>query len=128
MRFYNRPHTYYCGIDLHVKTMHVCVVDGAGQVLVHRNVPSTPAASVSRRSRLNRCWVPPPPRGRASAGHEDGTEEDGTEEDRVDSRAMPCGRASSYLDDRTEKICALDRGRADRGSAVFSRAVAPRAH
>jgi transposase len=44
MRFYNRPHTYYCGIDLHVKTMYVCILDGAGQVLVHRNVPSTPAA------------------------------------------------------------------------------------
>ena len=35
---------YYCGIDLHVKTMYVCILDGAGQVLVHRNVPSTPAA------------------------------------------------------------------------------------
>lgn len=44
MRFYNRPHTYYCGIDLHVKTMYVCILDGAGQVLVHRHVPSTPAA------------------------------------------------------------------------------------
>ncbi len=44
MRFYNRPHTYYCGIDLHVKTMYVCILDGTGQVLVHRNVPSTPVA------------------------------------------------------------------------------------
>jgi transposase len=44
MRFYNRPHTHYCGIDLHVKTMYVCILDGAGQVLVHRNVPSTPEA------------------------------------------------------------------------------------
>jgi len=44
MRFYNRPHQYYCGIDLHVKTMYVCILDGAGQVLVHRNVPSTPTA------------------------------------------------------------------------------------
>ena len=44
MRFYNRQHTYYCGIDLHVKTMLVCILDGAGQVLVHRNIPSTPAA------------------------------------------------------------------------------------
>ena len=44
MRFYNRPHPYYCGIDLHVKTMYVCILDGAGQVLVHRNVASTPAA------------------------------------------------------------------------------------
>jgi transposase len=44
MRFYNHQHQYYCGIDLHVKTMYVCIVDAAGQVLVHRNVPSTPAA------------------------------------------------------------------------------------
>jgi len=44
MRFYNRQHTYYCGIDLHVKTMYVCILDGTGQVLVHRNVPSTPTA------------------------------------------------------------------------------------
>ena len=44
MRFYNRQHTYYCGIDLHVKTMYVCILDGTGQVVVHRNVPSTPAA------------------------------------------------------------------------------------
>jgi hypothetical protein len=44
MRFYNRRHQYYCGIDLHVKTMYVCIVDATGQVLVHRNVPSTPTA------------------------------------------------------------------------------------
>jgi transposase len=44
MRFYNRPHQYYCGIDLHVKTMYVCILDAGGQVLVHRNVASTPLA------------------------------------------------------------------------------------
>jgi transposase len=44
MRFYNGQHQYYCGIDLHVKTMYLCILDGTGQVLVHRNVPSTPAA------------------------------------------------------------------------------------
>ena len=44
MRFYNRQHRHYCGIDLHVKTMYVCILDAAGQVLVHRNMPSTPAA------------------------------------------------------------------------------------
>jgi transposase len=44
MRFYNRQHQYYCGIDLHVKTMYVCILDGSGQVLVHRNVASTPAS------------------------------------------------------------------------------------
>lgn len=44
MRFYNRQHRHYCGIDLHVKTMYVCILDATGQVLVHRNVPSTPTA------------------------------------------------------------------------------------
>jgi transposase len=44
MRFYNQQHRHYCGIDLHVKTMYVCILDSAGQVLVHRNVPSTPEA------------------------------------------------------------------------------------
>src|SRR5438270_654539 len=44
MRFYNRQHRHYCGIDLHVKTMYVCILDAAGQVLVHRNVQSSPEA------------------------------------------------------------------------------------
>ena len=44
MRFYNRQHRYYCGIDLHVKTMYVCILDATGQVLVHRNVKSNPEA------------------------------------------------------------------------------------
>jgi transposase len=44
MRFYNRQHRHYCGIDLHVKTMYLCILDSAGQVLVHRNVKSTPEA------------------------------------------------------------------------------------
>ena len=44
MRFDNRQHRHYCGIDLHVKTMYICVLDTAGRVLVHRNVKSTPEA------------------------------------------------------------------------------------
>jgi hypothetical protein len=44
MRFYNRQHRHYCGIDLHVKTMYVCILDTTGQTLAHRNVPSTPEA------------------------------------------------------------------------------------
>jgi hypothetical protein len=44
MRFYNRQHRHHCGIDLHVKTMYVCILDTTGQVLVHRNVKATPAA------------------------------------------------------------------------------------
>lgn len=42
MRFYKNQHTYYCGIDLHSKVMYVCVMNQAGAVLVHRNIPANP--------------------------------------------------------------------------------------
>lgn len=44
MRFYTGQHRYYCGIDLHVRTMYVCILDSTGQVLVHRNLPAKPEA------------------------------------------------------------------------------------
>jgi len=40
MRFYTKQHQYYCGIDLHAKTMYVCVLDGEGKILVHRDIGS----------------------------------------------------------------------------------------
>jgi len=44
MRFYTSQHRHYCGIDLHTKTMYVCILDRDGQVLVHKNLPSNPEA------------------------------------------------------------------------------------
>ena len=38
MRFYTRQHRYYCGIDLHARTMYVVITDQAGEVLVARNM------------------------------------------------------------------------------------------
>jgi transposase len=43
MRFYNGQHRHYCGIDLHAKTMYLCLLDREGQVLVHQNLRSSPA-------------------------------------------------------------------------------------
>src|SRR5215813_4516506 len=42
MRFYQTQHPFYCGVDLHTKSLHVCIVDQAGSVLVHRNLPANP--------------------------------------------------------------------------------------
>jgi transposase len=39
MRFYNQQHRFYCGIDLHARTMHVCVLDAAGTVVYDHNLP-----------------------------------------------------------------------------------------
>src|SRR5262245_34585923 len=43
MRFYTRRHARYCGIDLHARTMAVCIVDGDGNILVERNIRTDPA-------------------------------------------------------------------------------------
>jgi transposase len=42
MRFYTQQHPFYCGIDLHARTMYVCILDQGGEVLVHRNMPTDP--------------------------------------------------------------------------------------
>ncbi len=39
MRFYDQQHRFYAGIDLHARTMHVCVLDAAGTVVLDRNLP-----------------------------------------------------------------------------------------
>ena len=44
MRFYTTRHARYCGIDLHARTMHVCIVDHDGTELVSRNIRTDPAA------------------------------------------------------------------------------------
>jgi transposase len=44
MRFYTRQHKFYCGIDLHTRTMHLCILDHDGTVVFDRNVPCKPKA------------------------------------------------------------------------------------
>jgi transposase len=48
MRFYKpaQPdaHAFYCGIDLHARTMHLCILDHGGKKVLHKEVPSEPAA------------------------------------------------------------------------------------
>ena len=43
MRFYTGQHRYYCGIDLHARTMYLCILDHeSGDVLLHRNLRCDP--------------------------------------------------------------------------------------
>ena len=42
MRFYTKQHQLYCGIDLHARTMYLCILNQAGEMLVHRNMPAAP--------------------------------------------------------------------------------------
>ena len=42
MRFYTTHHQYYCGIDLHARSMYVCIQDQSGKILLHRNFRANP--------------------------------------------------------------------------------------
>ena len=42
MKFYKEQHQCYAGIDLHAKTMYVCIMDNLGAVVYRKNMPSTP--------------------------------------------------------------------------------------
>jgi hypothetical protein len=44
MRFYTRQHRHTCGIDLHTRTIHVCILGEKGEKLLHRNLEATPEA------------------------------------------------------------------------------------
>jgi transposase len=44
MRFYTKQHHQYCGIDLHARTMYVCIMDRDGEIMVHRNLKASPEA------------------------------------------------------------------------------------
>ena len=39
MRFYTEQHQHYCGIDLHARTLYLCILDAEGNVLLHKNLP-----------------------------------------------------------------------------------------
>ena len=42
MRFYTKQHPFYCGIDLHARSMYVCIVNHDGEMLLHRNMKAAP--------------------------------------------------------------------------------------
>jgi len=44
MRFYQGNHRFYCGVDLHARSMHVCILDQDGIVVLDRNIAAHPAA------------------------------------------------------------------------------------
>jgi transposase len=44
MRFYTKQYPFSCGIDLHARTMYVCILNHDGEIVVHRNMPASPDA------------------------------------------------------------------------------------
>lgn len=46
MRYYSQPHKYYCGVDLHTKTMFCHVTNAEHKTLAEKNLPCTETAFV----------------------------------------------------------------------------------
>ena len=44
MRCYNRPHKFYCGVDLHARTTFVHILDHKGKTVFAEDLPANPAA------------------------------------------------------------------------------------
>jgi transposase len=44
MRFYNQAHRFYCGVDLHTRSKYLCILDQAGNIVVHQEIACNPAA------------------------------------------------------------------------------------
>jgi len=42
MRFYTGQHEHTCGVDLHARSMYVCILDRAGNTLLHSNLRADP--------------------------------------------------------------------------------------
>ena len=47
MRFYTQQHPHYCGIDLHGRTMYLCILNQAGAIVLHRNMKADPDSLLS---------------------------------------------------------------------------------
>ena len=41
-RFYTNPHPLYCAIDLHARSLDVCLVSHDGEILLHRQMKAAP--------------------------------------------------------------------------------------
>ena len=44
MRFYNTQHSYYCGVDLHARSMFTHILDHEGKTVFERDLPAGPDA------------------------------------------------------------------------------------
>jgi transposase len=42
MRFYTKEHQFYCGVDLHARSMYLCILSKTGEMVLHRNMHTEP--------------------------------------------------------------------------------------
>jgi transposase len=42
MRFDTKQHQFYCGIDLHARSMYICILNQESEIMLHRNMQASP--------------------------------------------------------------------------------------
>ena len=42
MNFYNHSHKHYCEIDLHARSLYLCILDHDGKTVLHKQIPAKP--------------------------------------------------------------------------------------
>src|SRR5262245_60415505 len=42
MRFYNQQHRFYCGVDLHARTLSLHILDAQGETVLAKTIPASP--------------------------------------------------------------------------------------
>jgi transposase len=50
MIFFNSQHQFYCGIDLHARSMYLCIVNKDGDILLHNNIACDPELFINEIS------------------------------------------------------------------------------
>ena len=68
MRFYSGQHRFYCGVDLHTRTLSLCVLDSSGAIALEATLPPEPVRTRASSRSVCRCpgpphvWIGPPAR------------------------------------------------------------------
>ncbi len=47
MNFYNSTHRHYCGVDLHARSLYVCILNQQSETLLHKEIPTSPDALIA---------------------------------------------------------------------------------
>jgi hypothetical protein len=59
MRFYNQPHKFYCGFDLHARSMYLRIRDAGGAVVLRQNFVADKLSALLRGGNFPLAYVYP---------------------------------------------------------------------
>jgi len=57
MRFYTKQHHAYGGIDLHARSLYVCILNQEGEIMLHRNMQASPEPFLKAIAPYREEWV-----------------------------------------------------------------------